>query len=228
MKNFRFPVNKKQLRSFLGTAGYYRRFIPGFSGRAGPLYDTLKKEAPFLLEWDGKMIGAFNYLVSVLCSSSVLWLTREDDQLLLHTDASGQGLGAVLSAVRDGVERPLGYFSKRLSPAEKNYADTELECLAVVRAIDHFAVHLVGKHFSVITDHKALTALRSSQKLNGRLMRWTLALQDYDFEISHRAGASHQNADGLSRQAWPDDDTPEPLVLPQEGGDVGVTRHLQT
>ena len=112
LKNFRFPVNKKQLRSFLGTAGYYRRFIPGFSGRAGPLYDTLKKEAPFMLEWDGQMIGAFNYLVSVLCSSSILWLTREDDQLLLHTDASGQGLGAVLSAVRDGVERPLGYFSK--------------------------------------------------------------------------------------------------------------------
>ena len=141
---------------------------------------------------------------------------------------SGQSLGAVLSAVRDGVERPLGYFSKRLSPAEKNYAVTELECLAVVCAIDHFAVHLVGKHFSVITDHKALTALRSSQNLNRRLMWWTLALRDYDFEISHRAGASHQNADGLSRQVWSDDNTPEPQVLPQEGRDVGITRHSQT
>lgn len=221
LKNFKRPVNKRQLRSFLGTAGYYRRFIPSFSVRAGPLYDSLKKEAPFQLDWDGKMIDAFNYLVSVLCSSSVLWLPRENDELLLQTDASGQGLGAVLSTVRDGVERPLGYFSQRLSPAEKHYAVTELECLAVVRAIDHFAIHLVGKHFRVVTDHKALTALRSSEKLNGRLMRWTLALQDYDFEICHRTGASHQNADGLSWQAWLDESTSEAQVRSQEGGDVG-------
>ena len=121
---------------------------------------------------------------------------------MLLTDASQRGIGAVLSVIQDGVERPIGYFSKRLLPVEANYAATELECLAVYKAIDHFAMHLVGGHFRVVTDHRALTSLLSSTKLNGRLMRWALALQTYDFDIVHRAGVAHQNADGLSRQEW--------------------------
>ena len=100
--------------------------------------------------------------------------------LILHTDASYQGIGAVLSVVREGVEQPLGYFSKCLLQAERNYAATEIECLAIVKAIDHFAIHLVGKK---CTDHKALKALHTSQKLNGRMMRWAIALQAYDFEV---------------------------------------------
>ena len=99
------------------------------------------------------MGSAFTYLISSLCSCNVLWLPCEGDDLVVHTDASQRGVGAVLSVIQDGVERQIGYFSKRLLPAEANYAATELECLAVYKAIDHFAVHLVGGHFRVVTEH---------------------------------------------------------------------------
>ena len=80
----------------------------------------------------------------------------------------------------------MAYFSKQLSPAEKNYTVTELECLAVVRAIDHFAIHLLGHDFTLVMDHLALAALHSSGKLNGRLLRWALALQLYSFKVKFR------------------------------------------
>ena len=221
IRDYRCPKTKKGMRAFLGTTGYYRRFVPDYAGRADPLYAALRKVALNVIVWNDVMFNAFNYLISSLCSDNVLWLPREGDRLILHTDASYQGLGAVLSAERDGVQRPLGYFSKRLLPPERNYAATELECLAVYKAIDHFAVHLVGSHFQVVTDHRALTALLTSTKLNGRLMRWALALQTYDFEIVHRPGISHQNADGLSRQDWDLPDMPgqtlADLPLAREG-----------
>ena len=225
LRDHKQPHDKKGLRAFLGTTGYYRQFIPDYAGRAGPLYEALRKVAPSNLHWDEAMLAAFDYLISSLCSKHVLWLPRTGDRLVLHTDASYQGLGAVLSAERDGIQRPLGYFSRRLLPAERHYAATELECLAVFRAIDHFAVHLVGSHFNVVTDHRALTALLSSTKLNGRLMRWALALQTYDFEITHRTGVAHQNADGLSRQTWDETvspDHPPHRCWPREGEMLGT------
>ena len=95
-----------------------------------------------------------------LCSHHMLCLPREDDTFVLQTDASYIGIGAVLSVMRDGEERPVSYFSKKLLPAERNYSASELECLAVVRAADHFAVHLLGpNHFTLVTDHRALKAL---------------------------------------------------------------------
>ena len=142
----------------------------------------------------------------MLCDEHTLTLPRSGDKLTLHTDASMLGLGAVLSVERKGEEPPVTYFSKRLTAAEKNYNASELECLVVVKAVDHYAIHLLGQEFTVITDHRALTAVRDSQKLNGRLMRWALALQAYQYTIKDRPGSHHQNADGLSRQSWPEDD----------------------
>ena len=91
----------------------------------------------------------------------------------------------------------MAYYSKQLSPAEKNYTITELECLAVVRVIDHFAIHLLGHDFTLVTDHHALAALRSSGKLNECLLRWALSLQLYSFKVKFRPGKGHSNADGL-------------------------------
>ena len=215
IKEYRRPVTRRDLRAFLGTVGYYRRFIPGFAGRAGPLFAALKKGSPDRLCWSEDISNAYNYLSNALCSSSVLCLPRSSDHLTLYTDASYGGLGAVLSTLREGEERPIGFFSKQLSSAERNYAASEIECLAVVKGISNFAIHLLGRPFTVVTDHRALTALQTSRKLNGRLMRWALALQDYTFNIVHRNGSKHQNADGLSRQAWPS--VPE---LPSPEGEV--------
>ena len=107
----------------------------------------------------------------MLCDEHTLTLPRSGDKLILHTDASMLGLGAVLSVERKGEELPVAYFSKRLTAAEKNYSASELECLAVLKAVDHYAIHLLGQEFTVSTDHWALTALRDSHKLNSRLMR---------------------------------------------------------
>ena len=129
LMDFARPRTNKDLRAFLGTAGYYRRFIPDFSGRAGSLFNALKKVAPTSLVWDTVKTSSFTYLTSTLCSSNMLWLPREDDHFTLHTDASLQGLGVVLSVIRDGAEQPIAYFSKRLLPAEENYSASELESL---------------------------------------------------------------------------------------------------
>ena len=142
----------------------------------------------------------------MLCDEHTLTLTRSGGKLILHTDASMLGLGAVLSVERKGEELPVAYFSKHLTAAEKNYSASELECLAVVKAVDHYAIHLLGQEFTVITDHQALTALRDSHKLNGCLMRWALALQAYQYTIKYCPGVHHQNADGLSWQSWPEDE----------------------
>ena len=152
------------------------------------------------------MCASFKHLISILCHEHTLTLPRNNDKLELHTDASTMGIGAVLSVIREDMEKPVAYYSKGLSAAEKNYTVSELECLAVVKAIDHFAIHLVGHFFTVVTDHRALVPLQDSNRLNGRLMRWVLALQVFDFVLKFRPGIHHQNADALSRQCWPGDD----------------------
>ena len=127
-----------------------------------------------------------------------LTMPREHDQLLVQADASMEGIGAVLSVIRDNEESPVAYYFKQLTPAEKNYTVTELECLAVVRAINHFAIHLLWRDFTLVTDHHALAALRISGKLNGCFLWWALALQLYSFKVKFRRGKDHSNADGLS------------------------------
>ena len=107
------------------------------------------------------MCASFKHLISILCHEHTLTLPRNNDKLELHTDASTMGIGAVLSVIREDMEKPVAYYSKGLSAAEKNYTVSELECLAVVKAIDHFAIHLLGHFFTVVTDHRTLVALRS-------------------------------------------------------------------
>ena len=121
IRDYRSPKTKKGLRPFLGTTAYYRRFVSDYAGRADPLYAALQKVATNTIVWNDVMLNAFSSLISSLCSDNVLW----------HTNASYQGLWAVLSAERDGVQRPLSYFIMRLLPPKKNYAVTELECLAI-------------------------------------------------------------------------------------------------
>ena len=152
------------------------------------------------------MSASFKHLISVLCHEHTLTLSR-NDKLELHTDASTKGIGAVLSVIREDMEKPVAYYLKGLTAAEKNYTVSELECLAVVKAIDHFAIHLLGCFFfTVVTNHRALVTLQDWSRLNGCLMISALALQVFDFVLKFRPGIHHQNADGLSRQCWSGDD----------------------
>ncbi len=144
------------------------------------------------------------------------------DTFILETDASTKGIAGILNVVRGGEELPVGFYSRKLHPAEARYSATEIECLAIVRSIQHIRVNLVGKSFTFETDHKALTHFHSSTHLNGRLTRSALLLQPYNFTTRYRPGRENGNADGLSRQAWDGDQDEEENNnnLFKEGGDV--------
>ena len=134
------------------------------------------------------MEEAFHCLKSKLFNVTVLCVPSSADTLTLHTDVSGLGVSAVLSVLREGKEVLMAFFSRKLRGAEKNYSTTEWEALAIVAAVNHFLPLLYGKKFTVVTDHKPLTALMSSKTLNKRLQGWVLKLSEHNFDIVYRAG----------------------------------------
>lgn len=214
INNFKRPISKKDVRSFLGLASYYRRFVPGFSTIAAPLSDLTKNNEPEKVKWTETTEIAFTTLKSWLVSDAVLMGPNYNKQFILQTDASDVGIGATLSQLdEEGSDRPIAYFSRKLLPREVNYATVDRECLAIVDGIRHFSIFLTGVPFTVVTDHHCLRFLDSVKDNGGRRTRWTLALQEYDYTVQHRAGSLNGNADGLSRQAW---------NHPPEGAEGGV------
>ena len=176
------PKTKMQLRSFLGLAGYYRRFVPSYATVAAPLTDLLRKGAPNKLEWGAAQESAFQQPKGMLASQPVLRLPDQSKQFLLRTDASNLGLGAVLlQEHEDGVYQVL-YLSRKLNGAEKNYSVVERECLAVVRAVSKLRVYLYGREFVLQTDHRPLVYLDHAKLTNARVMRWALTLQPFRYQ----------------------------------------------
>ena len=195
------PQTKKQVRAFLGLAGYYRRFIPNFSAMAFPLTDLTKKTAnTSKLKWTAECTKAFQQLKDALCANPVLKSLCFDRTFILQTDASNRGIGAVLSQCNEaGDEHLVAYFSRKLLPREQRYSTVEKECLTIKLSIEAFKVYLLGKPFQIQTDHRALVWLHQLKEKNARLTRWSLSLQPYDFSVVHRRGKDNHNADELSR-----------------------------
>ena len=220
VKDFAMPRTKKGVRQFLGLTGYYRRFIPKFAEHSYHLTEATKKAAPDRVVCSDLMYDEFVYLKSVLCSVPTLTLPVPADSFVLQTDASGVGLGAVLSVVREEVEYPVAFYSKKLLPRERQYSASELEALAVVVAVGHFEAYLITHPFTIVTDHRALTFLNSAQHRNGRLARWAIKLQPFTFSIRYRPGRLHINADTLSRMFCEQSSTPETAGQVEGGGDV--------
>ena len=207
------PSNVEQVRSFLGLAGYYRKFIPNFATVALPLTMLTKKSIPF--SWGQAQIEAFATLKQALCSAPVLAYPQLDRPFKLQTDASDYGIGAVLAQVdSQGQERVISYASRTLDNREKNYSAMEKEALAVVFAINHFRVYLLGRQFHLVTDNRALTWLHSLEP-KGRIARWVMDVQEFDFIVSHRPGKKNLNADALSRLVT-DPDTIESISPAKE------------
>jgi hypothetical protein len=195
-----FPAPKKQedIRTFLGMVNFYRPFIRNIAALQQPLTALLKDSVAWV--WGPEQQASFDAIKLALTSEPILGLPDYSKPFILATDASGTGIGAVLSQVNDsGSERVISYFSKPLKPAEKNYSITELEALAMVKAIEHFRPYLYGRKFTVITDHQALVYLHTNRQPTGRLARWQAALMDYDYDVVFRAGSKHGHADALSR-----------------------------
>lgn len=192
------PRGLTDVRAFLGLTSYYRRFIPGFADTALPLYELTRKNVRF--EWTEECQQAMERLQTALTTTPVLAYPVEGAEYILDTDCSNHAIGAVLSQIQNGEERVILYYSRKLSHAEKQYCVTRRELLAVVKSIQHCHRYLYGVHFKVRTDHGSLRWLLNFANPEGQLARWMEVLGIYDFQIEHRPGAKHQNADGLSRR----------------------------
>ena len=179
------PQTKKQVRSFLGLAGYYRKFIPHFSEVAAPLTDLTRKGQPGKVMWGPTQEQAFKTLRDLLTSAPILRLPDLSREFILRTDASDVGVGAVLlQQYEDGVF-PVAYASKKLLPRERNYSVIERECLGIVFGVKKFLKYLYGTAFTIQTDHAPLTYLQKAKSESQRLMRWSLFLQNYKLSLIH-------------------------------------------
>lgn len=219
------PQTVRELRSFLGFTGYYRRFVRDYSRLVRPLNDLLKGEfasrhksqnhwkrpkSPSLTNlWSSSCQEAFELIIEKLTSAPVLGFADWRLPYVVHTDASTTGLGAVLYQVQDGQSRVVAYASRGLSKSEKNYPAHKLEFLALKWAIsEKFNDYLYGATFKVWTDNNPLTYVLTSAKLDATSHRWLAALSVYDFDIHYKSGQLNADADGLSRrpQEDPQDD----------------------
>ena len=191
------PKTTTEVRSFLGLAGYYRRYVKGFAAIAAPLYALTRKDAVF--HWSEDCQSAFNQLKTRLTTSPITAFPDFSQEFRLYTDASTAGLGAILAQVRDGKERIICCASRALNKAEKSYPATKLECLAIVWAVAKFRPYLMAMPFEVFTDHYALQWLKMMRTGSALLHRWSAALEEYDFTVRHRPGKVQTHVDGLSR-----------------------------
>ena len=166
----RIPRTKKDVRSFLGMIGYYRRFIPHFAEKAEPLTQLTKKNQAEIVTWTEKEQQAFKKLKKDLMCSVMLKNPDFSKTFKLKTDAADQGIGAVLSQGEEN-DQPIAYYSRKLLPRERNYATIEKECLAILLAVKAFSIYLLGKPFLLQTDNRALTWLKTMKDKNARLTR---------------------------------------------------------
>jgi hypothetical protein len=193
--NWKPPTTMWQIRSFLGLAGYYRRFIPDFSRIAKPMTELLKKGVRY--EWSQKCEDAFHTLRQHLTTAPVLAQPDNTRPFEVYCDASGTGLGCVL--MQDN--RVIAYASRALRPHEQNYPTHDLELAAVVHALMIWRHYLMGAHCNIYTDHKSLKYIFTQADLNMRQRRWLELIKDYDFEVHYHPGKANVVADALSRKA---------------------------
>ncbi|RXN05331.1 Retrovirus-related Pol polyprotein from transposon 412 [Labeo rohita] len=225
------PSTRRELKCFLGFAGYYRRFVEGYSKITKPLncltagYNSPRKRGkiykrekpntpvnpnfPFGEEWTVECESAFRTLIDKLTSAPILAFANPQLPYVLHTDACREGLGAALYQEQEGKLRVIAYASRGLSKSERNYPTHKLEYLALKWAVcEKFSDYLYGTEFTVLTDNNPLTYVLTTAKLDAAGHRWLAQLSTYRFNIKYRAGSANKDADGLSRrpQSSPEED----------------------
>ncbi|GJZ67516.1 putative reverse transcriptase domain-containing protein [Tanacetum coccineum] len=194
IRNWSAPTTPKEVRQFLGLAGYYRRFIEGFSLISKPLTKLTEKNKKY--EWGTEEDEAFQTLKEKLCSAPILALPEGTENFVVYCDASHKGFGAVLMQ----REKVIAYASRQLKKHEENYTTHDLELGAVVFALRLWRHYLYGTKCTVFTDHKSLQYILDQKELNMRQRRWIELLSDYDCEIRYHPGKANVVADALSRK----------------------------
>ncbi|XP_060786568.1 LOW QUALITY PROTEIN: uncharacterized protein K02A2.6-like [Neoarius graeffei] len=215
------PTNVTELKAYLGLLNYYNKFLPNLATCLAPLHQLLRKETQWM--WNKEQENAFRVSKQMIKSAKVLSHYSADKELVLACDASPYGIGAVLSQVmEDGSEKPLGFMSRTLTPAEKRYSQLDKEGLAIMFGIKRFHKYLYGRMFTISTDHKPLISLFHEKKPvpqmgSRRVQRWATLLRAYEYKIVYNPGKEHANADALSQLPLPhtekEDDTDQVLML---------------
>jgi len=193
------PPRLREVRGFLELCGYYRRFVPNFSDVAAPLHAMAKKNV--VCRWSPECQKSFDELKDKLTKAPILALPLDEGTYILDTDDSDHGIGTVLSQVQDGQDKVISYASRLYSTAERLYCVTRKELLAVVFFLEQFRQYLLGRSFTVRTDHAALQWLRRTPEPIGQQSRWLEILEEFNFIEEHRAGKKHENANALSRRS---------------------------
>ena len=201
VKNWTKPNNINEIRSFLGTVGYYRKFIPNFSKLAAPLTVLLRKNCSF--KWGEEQQFSFDTLKTALINAPILKFPDYNKQFIIRTDACAEGIGgALLQKDEDGVEHPIHYISRTLTKAERNYSTTDLEGTAVYYCADKFKPYISGNLFETLlyTDHKPLVGLfKNKEPNNMRHIRWCILISMLRIKIIYEPGKKNSLADALSR-----------------------------
>ena len=191
------PTTVKGIRSFLGHAGFYRRFIKDFSRIARPLCRLLKKDTKF--NFDDSCKAAFEEIKIRLVQAPIMAAPNWDQEFEMMCDVSDFAMGAVLGQRKEKIFSAIYYASRTFNEAQENYSTTEKEMLAIVFACEKFRQYILGSHVIVHTDHAAIKYLMSKKEAKPRLIRWVLLLQEFDLEIKDKKGCDNVIADHLSR-----------------------------
>ena len=184
------------MERFLGFTNYHRAFIEEYTQMAFPLQSLTGKRT---YQWGDEQEKAFDELRNAMVRAPVLALPNATDPFILDTDASDKSVGAELIQIQEGEERAVAYGSLTLTPEQQKYCTTRKELLAIIRFSRQFRHYLLGRHFTVRTDHNSLTWLMNFKEPQGQLARWLEELSQFNMEIQHRPGKKHTNADALSR-----------------------------
>ena len=217
IKNWAVPADAKQVQRFIGLCNYYRSFVHKFSDIAAPLNKLAHSGNDF--EWTDQAQRSFEFLKHALCNPPILAYPLPGLPYILDTDASGVGIGGVLSQLQEGKERVISYASKSLAKEQRRYNVTRRELLAVITFMKQFRHYLLGQKFRLRTDHGSLRWLFNFKEPEGQVARWLEYLSQFNFDIEHREGRKHSNADALSRLPQYENTTAEPIEQMEEWQD---------